>query len=141
LFHYVKVQNLLADLRTAPYRPRRLTKKSPATKDKEYLSPPPMFYDILDKQVPMCFSSYLSNPDGGGSRYCIKPWVVTMNFYMASDVPLGAFLLSYCFDNSYRYLIFMDQFPMLTRLKLQSRVSRVESESKGGVVIRRQQLC
>jgi len=93
----VKVRNLLADYRACSSRPG--PQKRPV---KEVEEPAPRFYKVLDKQVPMCFSSYLSNPEGGGSRYCIKPWVSIMSLYKAGDVPLGVFLHSYCFDKNYR---------------------------------------
>ena len=89
---------MLADLRAAPVRTRAIKNTRPTA-----LPPAPKLYKVLDKQVPMSFSSYLSNPEaGGGSKYCIKPWESNMSLYKASDVPLGVFLLSYCFDKEYR---------------------------------------
>ena len=65
------------------------------------LPPPPKFYEVLNKQLPMSFSSYLSNPDG--SRYCVKPFVSHLRHYQNPDMPLGAFLETYCFDRSYNH--------------------------------------
>ena len=49
----------------------------------------------------MSFSSFLSNPDG--SRYCVKPFVSHLRHYQNPDMPLGAFLETYCFDRSYNH--------------------------------------
>ncbi len=108
----VNVRNMLADFR-ASSRPAsrsvllngrqtpKKTMKCPSSKETA-----PKFYKWCNKNVPMCFSSFLTtkSEDGGheGSRYCIKPWTVTMSMYENTDVPLGAFLLSYCFADEYK---------------------------------------
>ena len=95
----VNIRNMLADMRCAPIRPRRVDRPK-----KIYIPPAPTFYKILNKPMPMSFSSYLSNPGGGGSRYCVKPWVSNLKQYQNTDVPLGIFLQDYCFDTNFRYL-------------------------------------
>ena len=96
----VKVRNILADYRAAPTKPR------PVDRPKKVILPPaPKFYNVLNKQMPMSFCSYLSNPGGGGSRYCVKPWISHLKQYQNSDIPLGVFLVSYCFDSNYRHWI------------------------------------
>ena len=99
-----KLKNRLADARASSTRHRSSsywqTKKSSVQSQSQKAVP--KIYDVLNKPVPMCFSSYLSNADGG-SKYCIKPWVTTMNLYhFTTDVPLAEFLLSYCFDKQYK---------------------------------------
>ena len=95
----VNIRNMLADMRCAPIHPRRVERPK-----KINIPPAPTFYKILDKPMPMSFSSYLSNPGGGGSRYCVKPWVSNLKQYQNTDVPLGIFLQDYCFDTNFRYV-------------------------------------
>ena len=59
-------------------------------------------YQVLNRSLPISYCSFLSNPEGGGSTYCIKPWVSVMKSYQNSDLPLGLFLMSYCFDKKVR---------------------------------------
>ena len=95
-----KLKNRLADARASATTRQRSCIRPNTIKQKAV----PKIYQVLNKPVPMCFSSYLSNAEsaGGGSKYCIKPWVTTMNLYRATDVPLADFLLSYCFDKQYK---------------------------------------
>ncbi len=99
----VRVRNLLADLRAAPVQVRSSNRPQNPT-----LPPAPRLYSILNRSLPVSFSSYLSNPDGEGSRYCVKPWVSAMKCYRDNDLPLGLFLFSYCFDKNVRCLSTQD---------------------------------
>ena len=106
----VKMRNLVADMRAAPVIVRPVTRPQ-----LEPLKPPPRIYEVLNRSLPICYSSFLSNIDGGGAKYCVKPWVKFMKFYGEFDLPLGVFLMSYCFDKSVRCLSTQDM-PNLTAL-------------------------
>ena len=96
-----KLKNRLADARASSTRQRSSYCQKNYSQSLSQKAVPKI-YNVLNKPVPMCFSSYLSNADGG-SKYCIKPWVTTMNLYhFTTDVPLADFLLSYCFDKQYK---------------------------------------
>lgn len=93
-----KARHMVVDYRCQQHKPKWVKKKKPPVKPKKERIPG--CYRKLNKPLLVSFCSYLSNSDGG-SQYCIKPWTAPMSLYKFPDMPLGAFLLSYCFDTSY----------------------------------------
>ena len=60
--------------------------------------------DVLNpryhQQLAVLFSSF-SYASTNAPNYCVKPWIINMDFYGSNDIPLGGFLERYCFRPSY----------------------------------------
>lgn len=52
------------------------------------------------QHLAVLFSSF-SYASSNAPNYCVKPWVINMDFYGSNDIPLGGFLERYCFRPSY----------------------------------------
>ncbi|CAG2172837.1 unnamed protein product, partial [Oppiella nova] len=56
----------------------------------------PRFHQNLS----VLFSSF-SYSSANAPDYCVKPWIINMDFYGCNDIPLGGFLERYCFRPTY----------------------------------------
>ena len=90
-------RNMLAEYRAlCSSRVRSVKPKPIATKTKIDV---PAYYRALEsKCTPMLFGSHATLT----VNYCVPPWVVKMSFYHQNDIPLGVFLDSFCFDDTYK---------------------------------------
>ncbi|KAK5982676.1 FYVE zinc finger [Trichostrongylus colubriformis] len=61
-------------------------------------------HDMLDpyvhQRVAVLFGSF-SPKSPNAPYFCVRPWVVNMEFYGSHDMTLGEFLTKYCFNKSY----------------------------------------
>ena len=55
---------------------------------------------INHQKLSVLFSSF-SYASTNAPNYCVKPWIIDMNFYGIQDIPLGGFLERYCFRPQY----------------------------------------
>ena len=52
------------------------------------------------QHLAVLFSSF-SYASSNAPNYCVKPWIINMDFYGSNDIPLGGFLERYCFRPTY----------------------------------------
>ncbi|EJD76582.1 FYVE zinc finger family protein [Loa loa] len=61
--------------------------------------------DVLDpfahQQISVLFGSFCAK-SSNAPLFCIRPWVVNMNYYGVNDMSLGDFLRKYCFNRAYQ---------------------------------------
>ncbi|KAL3990361.1 Phosphatidylinositol-4-phosphate 5-Kinase family protein [Acanthocheilonema viteae] len=61
--------------------------------------------DVLDpfahQQISVLFGSFCAKSPNA-PLFCIRPWVVNMDYYGANDMSLGDFLRKYCFNKAYQ---------------------------------------
>uniref|UniRef100_A0A1I7XW62 1-phosphatidylinositol-3-phosphate 5-kinase n=1 Tax=Heterorhabditis bacteriophora TaxID=37862 RepID=A0A1I7XW62_HETBA len=72
--------------------------------------------DVLDpyvhQRVAVLFGSF-SPKSPNAPYFCVRPWVVSMEFYADHDMTLGEFLTKYCFNKSYECPSSNCEIPML----------------------------
>ncbi|EYC19697.1 hypothetical protein Y032_0023g671 [Ancylostoma ceylanicum] len=73
-------------------------------------------HDILDpyvhQRIAVLFGSF-SPKSPNAPYFCVRPWVVNMEFYGPHDMTLGEFLTKYCFNKSYECPSSNCEVPML----------------------------
>lgn len=107
-----EVKSLVADFRArGPYlmNAQKLPKEPKVKPNDESLNnkielKKPQHIDALNpkyhQHLPVLFSSF-SYASTNAPNYCVKPWVINMDFYGSNDIPLGGFLERYCFCSTY----------------------------------------
>ncbi|CAI2356273.1 unnamed protein product [Caenorhabditis sp. 36 PRJEB53466] len=72
--------------------------------------------DVLDPRVhqtlAVLFGSF-SRKSPNAPYFCVRPWVVSMQYYKDHDMTLGEFLVKYCFNRSYECPSSNCEVPML----------------------------
>ncbi|KAF1748453.1 hypothetical protein GCK72_024920 [Caenorhabditis remanei] len=72
--------------------------------------------DVLDPRVhqtlAVLFGSF-SRRSPNAPYFCVRPWVVSMQYYKDHDMTLGEFLVKYCFNRSYECPSSNCEVPML----------------------------
>ncbi|KJH53544.1 FYVE zinc finger [Dictyocaulus viviparus] len=73
-------------------------------------------HDMLDpyvhQRVAVLFGSF-SPKSPNAPYFCVRPWVVSMEFYGSNDMTLGEFLTKFCFNKSYECPSSNCEIPML----------------------------
>ena len=104
-----RVRNMVADFRANngsrymndnAYSPNVKCAKTMCDKNQSDLPPAPEYYKkVEDKKLPIVYSSH-SPVSRVSPQYCVKPFIPGMAFYGTGDVPIGAFLEDFCFNDA-----------------------------------------
>ena len=104
-----KVRNMLADFRASSssrfvnsnekIKANNNNEKGIRHHDLDTNSSIPDYYKGLEeKKLPLVYSSH-SPVSQVSPQYCVKPWVTGMAFYGIHDIPIGAYLEDFCFND------------------------------------------
>ncbi|VDK39310.1 unnamed protein product, partial [Gongylonema pulchrum] len=75
-----------------------------------------VFDPFAHQQISVLFGSYCPKSPNA-PLFCVRPWVVNMEYYGVNDMSLGDFLKKYCFNRAYQCPSTNCELPMMDHLR------------------------